>query len=430
MKKSLVLSLLFVLCVYVVAQDSMLKSFVTIQFRPDRADWVYRIGEDVKLSVSVIRENVALKNQSLTYQWGIEQLTPMQNGEVNTGNGEVVLKFKGLNKPGFMTCQAKTVVDGVSYTNYINVAFEPDKIETTTKLPEDFRAFWNKNIDEARKLPLTPMMTLMPEACTADADVYHVRFQNDVAGSYIYGILSMPKKAGKYPALLKVPGAGVRPYAGDKYYTPKGIITLEIGIHGIPVNLAPEVYNSLAKAGLDSYHSTNMDNRDRYYYKRVYTGCVRAVDFLCSLQQVDSSRLGVFGGSQGGALAIVTASLDQRIRCLVSFFPALCELGGYYYGGVGGWPKLFYNSKEDNVAKKVQVSGYYDVVNFARFLIVPGLYIWGYNDQICPPTSIYAAYNQIKAPKQMLLTRESGHWVFPEQGNAERVFLLKQLGVE
>lgn len=53
----------------------------------------------------------------------------------------------------------------------------------------------------------------------------------------MYGILSIPVKPGKYPALLRVPGAGVRPYSGDTYTATGKCIVLEIGFHGVPVTM-------------------------------------------------------------------------------------------------------------------------------------------------------------------------------------------------
>ena len=76
-------------------------------------------------------------------------------------------------------------------------------------------------------------------------------FRMKLSGSRIYGILAIPKKPGKYPAILKVPGAGIRPYAGDARTAALGFITLEIGIHGIPVNLDPQVYSDLAAGALN-----------------------------------------------------------------------------------------------------------------------------------------------------------------------------------
>ena len=70
---------------------------------------------------------------------------------------------------------------------------------------------------------------------------------------------------------------------------------------------------------------------------------------------------------------------------------------------------------------------YYDVVNFAKALTVPGWYTWGFNDETCPPTSMHAAYNAITAPKEMALYPETGHWFYPEQRARMNAWLLDQL---
>ena len=272
-------------------------------------------------------------------------------------------------------------------------------------------------------------MTLLPERCTENVNVYQVNIQNYRPGTRLYGILCIPKKEGKYPAILRVPGAGVRAYAGDIATAEKGFITLEIGIHGVPVNMDPSVYNNLMAGALAGYWNYNLDDKDRFYYKRVYLGCVRANDFLVQLPQYDGSNLGVVGGSQGGALSIITAALDSRVKFLAAFFPALSDLTGYLKGRAGGWPHLFdknslaFNNKKD----KIETAGYYDVVNFARLLKVPGMYSWGFNDETCPPTSMYAAYNVITSPKELFIAQETGHWTYPEQGEKLSNWLVSKL---
>ncbi len=106
------------------------------------------------------------------------------------------------------------------------------------------------------------------------------------------------------------------------------------------------------------------------------------------------------GGSQGGGLSIVTAALDRRVKCLGDFYTALCDLTGYLHGRAGGWPHYLdaKNRLYNETKEKLGTMGYYDVVNFAKRPTVPGLYSWGYNDEVCPPTSMFAAYNVIKAP--------------------------------
>ncbi|MEJ7681746.1 MAG: acetylxylan esterase [Segetibacter sp.] len=295
-------------------------------------------------------------------------------------------------------------------------------------MPEDFVSFWNSAKNELAQIPIDARMTLLPDRCTEKVNVYHVNIQN-YGNSRLYGILCVPKATGKYPAILRVPGAGVRAYNGDIGTAEKGFITLEIGIHGIPVTMDPSVYTSLGQGALSNYWNYNMDNRDRFYYKRVYLGCVRANDFIDSLPQYDGTHLGVTGGSQGGALSIVTAALDPRVKYLAAFYPALSDVNGYLQGRAGGWPHYFdkNNLAFNNTKEKISTIAYYDVVNFARQLKVPGNYSWGFNDETCPPTSMYAAYNQIKAPKQLYLALETGHWTYPEQNEKLGGWLQEQL---
>jgi cephalosporin-C deacetylase-like acetyl esterase len=158
-------------------------------------------------------------------------------------------------------------------------------------------------------------------------------------------------------------------------------------------------------------------------------GCVRAIDLIYSLPEFDGSTLAVTGGSQGGALSIVTAGLDSRIKYLAALYPALCDVTGYLYGRAGGWPHMFndankvFNAKKD----KIETSKYYDVVNFARMVKAPGYYSWGYNDVTCPPTSMYSAYNVIQAPKSLVVFEETGHWTYPEETEKLRNWLVEKL---
>jgi len=322
-----------------------------------------------------------------------------------------------MSVPGFLQCWVYAELEGKEYSGMGTAGVEPLKIQPTTDLPKDFVAFWENAKAEAAKIPMDARVTLLPERCTEKVNVYQVNLQNFRVGSRFYGILCVPKAPGKYPALLRVPGAGVRGYNGDIGMAERGMITLEVGIHGIPLNMDAKVYTDLGSSALNGYWAYNLDDRDRYYYKRVYLGCVRAIDYIFSMPEFDGEKLAVTGGSQGGALSIITAGLDSRVKWLSAVHPALCDLVGYLHGRAGGWPHMFDdNNKAFNVKPdKIETSKYYDVVNFARQIKVPGYYTWGFNDVVCPPTSMYAAYNVITAPKELALALETAHWSFPEQ---------------
>ena len=145
------------------------------------------------------------------------------------------MKLSGTMKhAGFFRVDVTAHVNGNDYKGACAAAFSPEKIQPTTVMPADFQEFWRKSIEEARMTDLNPTKRLLPERCTKDVNVYEVSFQNVRWGSRTYGILTVPVREGKYPALLRVPGAGVRPYGGDIYTASQGAVVLEIGIHGMP----------------------------------------------------------------------------------------------------------------------------------------------------------------------------------------------------
>lgn len=403
---------------------------IQVLVSPNKADWTYALGEEASFEVTVLKHQVPVENATVTYQIGLEKMPPTQSGEVTLSSGSAVVgKKASLDAPGFLRCEVRVTVDGADYRGFATAAFAPESIQPTQQLPDDFWAFWNTAKAEAAKIPMDAELTLLPERGTETVDVYEVNIQHYAVGTRLYGILARPKKPGKYPAVLQVPGAGIRPYAGLIELAEKGLITLQIGIHGIPVTYETTLYNNLGSGALRGYQFFNMDDRDRYYYKRVYLGGVRAIDFIHSLPEFDGNNLAVWGGSQGGALSIITAALDDRVKYLASFYPALSDLTGYFHGRAGGWPHMFNEANAPYMATedKIAVSAYYDVVNFARSVNVPGFYSWGYNDETCPPTSYYAAYNQINAPKELYLVQETGHWTFPEQQTKVQEWLVAQL---
>lgn len=179
-------------------------------------------------------------------------------------------------------------------------AYAPEQLQPITEFPADFREFWVKELEGARRTSLQPLMTLLPERCTATVNVYHVSFQTDRWGSRFYGVLCVPKKEGKYPALLRVPGAGIRPYAGDVYTAEQGAITLEVGIHGIPVTMEQSFYDNLMNGALNGYWTFCRNDLRNFYYHRVIIGALRAVDFICELPQYNGQALGVTGSSRVG----------------------------------------------------------------------------------------------------------------------------------
>jgi cephalosporin-C deacetylase-like acetyl esterase len=396
---------------------------VRVSAVPERVDWAYAMGAPARFRVTITRDGHALAGTVLRYACGPEMMPPAIENSATLPADGFLIDGGTMKEPGFLRCAVTTTVDGREYRSVGTAAYAPERIEPAVENPPDFDAFWARAKEDLAKLPVDARLTPKPDLSTAKADVYQVSLQNvgyDSKGaSRFYGILAVPTAEGKFPALMNPPGAGARPYRGLVDLAGKGYITLQVGIHGIPVDLPPEVYDGLLAGAFNSgrgYTAFNLDDPDRYYYRRVYLGCLRANDYLVGHPKWDGKNLVVTGGSQGGALTIVTAGLDPRVTALAPYYPALSDMAGYLKGRAGGWPHLFKDEKDGHrTPAKIRTAAYYDVVNFARRVKAPGLYSWGWNDEVCPPTSTYAAYNVVGAPKDLLLAVETGHFTVPEQ---------------
>ncbi len=404
-------------------------STVSLSVTLDRPDWSYALGDSAIFRVTLKHAGRDRPGTKVAVSLAPERMKPIRVDTVEA-NGQGVTMRGTMTTPGFLRLTATARVNGVLHTALATAGFNPEGIDASTTAPDDFMAFWQKTITEARRTPLEPVMTRRADWSTTDVDVYHVSFQNQRVGSRIYGVLSVPNRPGKYPAMLVVPGAGVRPYFPSVSTARKGVIHLAIGIHGIPVDRDSLLYNELRATALDAYSQFGVEDRDRYYYKRVYAGVVRAGDFLFSLPQFDGSSYVVQGGSQGGGLAIVAAVIDPRVKAIAASYPAMAEHFGYLRGRAGGWPHIFADtSRVKAMAEKKETLRYYDVINFARLLKVPGIYAWGYNDVTVPPTSSWAVYNVIAAPKESAIVVETGHFRVPSQTSRMDAWVLNKLGV-
>ena len=194
-------SFLLLACVFGVfyplsAQPS--QKLINVIVSPDHADWQYEIGEEATFTIQVVKAANPVQDVVVDYELGPEFFPNVKKEQVHLKDGTLTLKAK-MTEPGFIRCKVKAYKDGHTYDGMATVAFSPDQIQPTSPEPDDFDEFWANNIAEARKTPLEPIVTLMPERCTPTQNVYHVRFQNDRPNSFIYGILIMPKKEGKYP---------------------------------------------------------------------------------------------------------------------------------------------------------------------------------------------------------------------------------------
>lgn len=422
MKRTITLLLLAI--VSLAASAQIRGTSITVSVTPDHKDWTYKVGEKATFTVNVMKSGTLLDGSEISYELGPE-MYPTEKKSMVLKDGTARISGK-MDKPGFLRLTVTAKVGGKEYKEWSTAAYSPENIIATTQCPKDFDDFWTKAIEQARWTALESTMEFLPERSTPDVNTYQVSFQNDRWGRRVYGILNVPTKPGKYPAILKVPGAGVRPYGGDSGLCKKGVIVLEIGIHGVPVIKEQAFYDNIFSAALADYWLNGSNNRDRSYYKHVVTGCIRAIDFLDTLKEWNHEGLGVCGSSQGGFLSIATAALDKRVTCLAPVHAAMCDHEAALHKVACGWPHIFYNVAKPDPAE-IECMRYYDGVNFARRITVPGWYSFGYNDDVVAPTSMYATYNAVKAEKVLAPYQKTAHFWFEEQYEEWFDWLLNKL---
>ena len=173
------------------------------------------------------------------------------------------------------------------------------------------------------------------------------------------------------------------------------------------------------------------DDRMTYYYRQVFLGMIRGLDYMTSRPDWNRKAIISSGASQGGGLALIAAALDPRVTAVVSIAPALGEHTGPLYGRPDAAPNnlIMGRDKKTPDPKIVASTAYYDTVNFARFVKVPVLMSSGLIDTACPAMTVLSIYNTLNCPKQLDLVPLLGHNRGPRFDDMKNHFMVEQVGI-
>jgi len=398
---------------------------------PDHTDWLYEIGENANIEIQLYKYGVAQDGVEVNYEIAPDMLQTASKGKVKLKNGKAMIKAGTRKTPGFTDVKLSAVIDGMNTKHHVKVGFSVNKIEPFTKEPKDFKAFWDETVKTYQN-PVVVSREIAKEYCTDKIDCWLVKLKTD-GTHYIYGYLTMPKdaKGRKLPAVMCPPGAGVKTIKEPlrhRYYAENGFIRFEIEIHGMNPTWSETMFKDIqsAFASRDNGYFTNgIENRERYYMRHVYGGMVAVMKYIESLPEWDGTNLAVQGGSQGGALAIVTAALCPEVTLCVANHPALTDMAGYSEEGrTGGYPHF---KKEILTSQNINTLSYYDVINFCRYVKCPVRLTWGYNDSTCPPTTSFAAWNTLKCPKESFITPINEHWTSETMERQHMEWILQKI---
>ena len=382
---------------------------------PSHADWLYETGQKAVIEIQLYKYGVAVDGVEVNYEIAPDMLDATEKGKVVLKNGKATINMGTRKTPGFQDLRLVANVDGLTTKHHVKVGFSVDKITPYTQEPKDFMSFWDETLKQYQT-PVEVSRELAKEYCTDKIDCWLVKLKTD-REHYIYGYLSMPEnaKAGSLAAVMCPPGAGVKTIKEPlrhKYYAENGFVRFETEIHGMNPTWSEQDFKDIQSAFSsrdNGYLINGISDRDRYYMRHVYGGMVAAMRYLQSLPEWDGRNLAVQGGSQGGALALITAALCKDVTLCVANHPALTDMAGYAEKGrTGGYPN--WNNSGILSPQNIKTLAYYDVINFCRYVKCPVRMTWGYNDSTCSPTTSYAAWNTLNCPKEPFITPINEHW--------------------
>lgn len=301
-------------------------------------------------------------------------------------------------------------------------------------MPADFDAFWDRGLEEIRRLD--PQVELKPAAFQSrQAECFDLWFTSTFGARVHAKYLRPRQRAGRAPCLLQFHGfTGHCGEWNDKLgLVAEGFCVAALDCRG--QGGESQDHGLLRTSPCNGHLTRGLSDSDpaNLLYRNLYLDTALLARVVCGFAEVDPDRLGAMGGSQGGGLTLACAGLVPGIRKAAPVYPFLCDwkrvwemdLAKDAYNEIRDYFRRFdpLHQREDELWNRL---GYIDVQFLARRIKASVMMGVGLMDAICPPSTQYAAYNKIAAPKQTVIYPDFGHEGLP--GHNDRVFqFLKDL---
>lgn len=281
----------------------------------------------------------------------------------------------------------------------------------------DFDAFWQTTLTETRQHPLAAQFEPVDYGL-ATVDMFDVTFCG-YGGQPVKGWFLLPRqRLGKLPCVVEFIG-----YGGGRGFPTDWLLWSSAGYAHLVMDTRGQGSNWRKGDTADSqpdgssphypgFMTLGVFSPHTYYYRRVFADAVRAVETARSHPAVDSSRMAVLGGSQGGGISLAVAGLDSAVSVCLPDVPFLCHYrrateitDAHPYREISA----FCQSHRDKVDTIFNTLSYFDGVNFATRSQATALFSVGLMDEICPPSTVFAAYNHYAGPKKIQVYTYNHH---------------------
>jgi len=287
-----------------------------------------------------------------------------------------------------------------------------DAYESTVTTPADFADFWAETLAEARAAG--GAVDIVPAETTLKlVEAFDVTFPG-FGGHPIKGWLVLPReRSGGLPLVVQYLGyGGGRGFPHEQlHWAASGYAYFRMDTRGQgsgwsmgatpdPVGTTPSLPGVMTKGILE---------RNDYYYRRLFTDGVRAIDALAAQDFVDPDRIAVCGGSQGGGISLAVAGIDARVKAVMPDVPFLCDFPrAVRVAGRDPYLEIvrFLAQHRDKAATVFETLRYFDGVNFARQSRAAALFSVALMDDICPPSTVYGAYKAFAGADKSIVEYE------------------------
>ncbi len=307
--------------------------------------------------------------------------------------------------------------------------YKPERTE-----PSDFDNFWNETLDEARAFPLNPVFEPVDNGLRF-VETYDVTFSG-FDNQPIKAWFLLPRDvAGPLPCVVQFIGyGGGRGFPVDwLFWSNFGFANLIMDTRGQGSSWlagdTPDQSSSGSGPQVPGFLTNGITNPHNYYYRRLFTDAVRAVETARSHPDIDGERIGVTGHSQGGGLSLAVAGLEEQISVVMPDVPFLCHYkrateitDAAPYSEIVTYCK----THRDKVDQVFETLSYFDGVNFAARARADAFFSVALMDAICPPSTVFAAYNHYPGKKSIRVWEYNDHEGGQSFQQLEQVEYLRQ----
>jgi cephalosporin-C deacetylase len=285
--------------------------------------------------------------------------------------------------------------------------------------PADFNAFWDEGIREVGNI--APDVEMRPASFQLKGFECFDLFYTSVQNVRIHAKLIKPVTNEKLPIALHFHGYSGRAFDWNEYisFAAAGFCVAAMDCRG-QGGQSDDIGNVNGNTLHGHIIRGLSQGKEHLLYRQIFLDTVQFANVMKAMSFTDETRICAFGGSQGGALTMACAALVPEVSQLAPMYPFLCDykrvlelnLQTGAYIELKEYLRMF-DPTYQHIDETLNTLGYIDIVNFAKRIKGETLLAVTLDDDVCPPSTVFAAYNNITAKKDIRIYPHHGHEPLP-----------------